>query len=81
MATFTVRSKAGPDGVVHFDIPSGFPDSEVEVTLVVQPVSPPPMERSDHGWSPDFLERVLGGWHGEPLERGPQGEYEDRDKL
>lgn len=33
------------------------------------------------GWPPGFFEEVVGGWQGEPLERAPQGEPEDRDDL
>ena len=33
------------------------------------------------GWPPGFFEEVVGGWVGEPLRRGPQGGYEDREDL
>lgn len=33
------------------------------------------------GWPPGFFEAVVGGWEGEPLERAPQGENEERDEL
>ena len=33
------------------------------------------------GWMPGFFEEVIGGWVGEPLERGEQGEYETRETL
>jgi hypothetical protein len=32
-------------------------------------------------WPEGFFEEVVGGWRGEPLERPPQGEYEDREAL
>ena len=32
-------------------------------------------------WPPDFLNRVIGGWTGEALERPPQGVFEERDLL
>lgn len=33
------------------------------------------------GWPKGFFEEVVGGWQGEPLQRGEQGNYEDRDPL
>jgi len=33
------------------------------------------------GWPEDYFERVLGSWKGDPLERAPQGELEDRESL
>lgn len=32
-------------------------------------------------WPADFFEEVVGGWKGEPLERAPQGDYEQRVPL
>ena len=32
-------------------------------------------------WPPDFFERLVGGWEGEPLERPPQLPYETREEL
>lgn len=31
-------------------------------------------------WLPGFFDEVLGGWQGEPLTRGPQGEHEAREE-
>ena len=33
------------------------------------------------GWPEGYFEEVVGGWHGEPLERPPQGTPESRDLL
>lgn len=32
-------------------------------------------------WPAGFFEEVVGGWQGEPLERGPQGSFEEREAL
>jgi hypothetical protein len=32
-------------------------------------------------WPDGFFDRVVGGWHGERLERPPQGAFERRDDL
>lgn len=33
------------------------------------------------GWPEGYFEEVVGGWHGEALERPPQGTLETRDVL
>jgi hypothetical protein len=33
------------------------------------------------GWPEGHFERVVGAWQGEPLERAPQGESEEREPL
>jgi len=33
------------------------------------------------GWPPGYFERVVGCWKGPPLERPPQGEFEEREPL
>lgn len=32
-------------------------------------------------WPPEYFETVVGAWHGGPLERPPQGDFEQRDTL
>lgn len=75
MSTFNVRCRAGKDGMLHLDIPSGRPDSEFDVTLTVEPAAP------HGGWSPGFFEHVLGSWQGEFPPLGDEGEFEDRKRL
>lgn len=75
MATFTVKCKAGEDGVLHLDVPCGFPNAELDVTLTVQPHS------TQDGWPADFFEKVLGGWQGEFPPLGDEGGFEDRQAL
>jgi len=33
----------------------------------------------DLGWPDDFFGKVVGGWHGTPLRRAPQGRLENRE--
>ena len=82
MKTIQMTVHIGPDGDLDLHVPTGLPDSEAEVLVVLQPVkgvhNGPPEEL---GWPPRFFERTSGGWQGAPLARGKQGECEDRDKL
>lgn len=38
-------------------------------------------EKHGTGWPPGFFNRTAGAWKGEPLERSPQGEPEQRMEL
>ena len=74
------RSTTGADGVLHIDVPTGFPETEIEGRLVMNPVSG---ESSNHeasgtSWPEGFFEATAGRWQGE-LERGEQGKFDQRD--
>jgi len=76
MQSINIRSHVGADGVLHLDIPVEMTNTEIEVTVTIQEVSP-----QKRGWMPGFFEEVIGGWVGEPLERPQQGEYETREQI
>lgn len=76
MDSIKIRSHVGKDGILHLDIPVEMPDTEIEITVTIQRVTP-----QERGWMPGFFEEVIGGWVGEPLERAEQGEYETREPL
>jgi hypothetical protein len=74
MQSILVRSRVGADGILHLDIPSGLADTDVEVTVILQPVNQPTAGRAEElGWSSGFFESVLGSWQGERLERECEG--------
>ncbi len=81
MRSVVMRSRVGPDGIVHLDVQSGLSETEVEVIVILHPIMQPASgESKDLGWSPGFFERVVGGWEGESLQREDEGEYETREK-
>jgi hypothetical protein len=82
MRSISIRSRVGADGVLHLDVPSGLADTDVEVTVILQPVNQPTPGRTEElGWSSGFFESVVGSWQGEPLTREFEGDYEAREKL
>jgi hypothetical protein len=67
---------------LHVDVPSDLVETDVEVMVIVQPVSQSDLGRTEElGWSTGFFESVVGGWQGEPLTRELEGEYETRERL
>lgn len=81
MRSILIRSRVGADGILHLDVPSDLLETEVEVMVILQPITklPAASGSGDLAWSPGFFENVVGGWEGEPLRREFEGEYEIRD--
>ena len=55
-----------------------------EVVVVIAGGNPKFSRQEDDektGWSPEFVDQVIGGLQGEPLAREPQDEYEEREKF
>ena len=78
METITLNSHVGADGVLKLQVPVKVTNADLEVVLVVQPVTP---EAHGLGWPPGFFEATYGSFSAEPLVREPQGEYEVREAL
>ena len=76
MQSIKLCSHVGADGILHLDIPSGIVSGDIEVEVIIKPITP-----SQREWMPGFFEEVIGGWAGEPLERPEQGEFETRETL
>jgi hypothetical protein len=84
--TIHLRSHVGEDGILHLDIPVNISETDLEVTVIVHPVSP----RADNSEIEDFnklewhefIERTAGALaDDESFFRHPQGEAEIRESL
>jgi hypothetical protein len=73
MQTITLNAHADSDGFLHLKVPRNLINRNFKVKLIVQP--------EELGWTPGFFEKTAGAWEGEPLTRGEQGEYEQRETL
>jgi len=73
MISVQTKTHVGRDGMLTVQVPTAFSETDVEVLLVLQPL-PAPGAQETLGWPPGFFEQTAGGWQGETLERGPQGE-------
>ncbi len=83
MQSISLQSHIGNDGILKLQIPVGISNVEVEVLVIMQPLSPPlPAEGPEAlGWPAGFIESTAGAWNGEPPIRDPQQEYESREEL
>lgn len=78
MQSIKVRSHVGLDGILHLDIPVGMHDSEVEVTVQVQPVD---STLQGKGWPPGFFEETFGSFKDDPLVIDSEGVLKEENEL
>ncbi len=81
MTIIQTKTHIGADGTLSVQVPTALRETDVEVTLTFQPSLQAQTSPEELGWPPGFFEETAGAWQGEPLERGPQGEYEEREAL
>lgn len=81
MHTVKLNSRADGEGCLHLKVPVALPNTEIQVTLILQPILPASAKPTPEelGWSPGFFEETFGAWEGE-LERESPGEYEQRQQ-
>ncbi len=80
MQSVNIQTHIGPDGILRLEIPTNLPEQDLQVLVIYQQTPDPPTLPQEE-WSPDFFEKVIGSWEGEPLTRGKQGQYEERKIL
>ncbi|HEY9849985.1 MAG TPA: hypothetical protein V6D28_11040 [Leptolyngbyaceae cyanobacterium] len=81
MQTIKLHSYVGDDGILHLDVPVGIADTDLEITVTVQPVTG--IETETHqgkGWPPGFFEETFGSLKDEPLEIDSEGVFDDWDE-
>ncbi|AFZ36395.1 hypothetical protein Sta7437_2875 [Stanieria cyanosphaera PCC 7437] len=81
MQSIKLNSHVGSDGILHLDVPVNIKNAELEVLITVKNINSTQENERKSEWSPEFFEKTAGAWEGEPLEREPQGEYENREEL
>ena len=75
MVTIPVKTRIQADGTLDLRLPTGLPESDVEVVVVIQPAVAPST------WSEDFFDRTYGAFAEYPIERPPQGEFDAPETL
>ena len=83
MQTFHKLEDAGPDRLIHLTIPVDEPNRQYQVTIVVEPTSGAGENGASRAttWPPGFLDEIYGCLSDIELDRGDQGEYEQREEL
>jgi hypothetical protein len=78
MKTLTLRGHVRADGILDLRIPTGMPESDVEVTVQVRKTGQGAEGRS---WPEGFFERTAGAFRDDPIERHPHGDDEIREEI
>ncbi len=77
MLTIPAKSRTNADGTLLLEVPTGMPDAEVEVVIVIEPVQHAGSEAPKDEWPEGYFERFASPPDVE-LERPPQGELQER---
>jgi hypothetical protein len=82
MVTFSLKTRVQPDGNIQVVVQTSLPQTDVEVLLVVQPVSDEHEQASGVRWWPEgYFQRTFGCLADDPLVRPPQLNPERRENL
>ncbi|WP_373479288.1 hypothetical protein [Geminocystis sp.] len=74
MQTISFKTYIGEDGILQISLPEHLKNTDLEITLVYQPILASKNKKNDlsTGWAKEFFEEVIGGWEGEELVREKQ---------
>ena len=82
MTSFSVKTRLKPDGTLQVAIPTGLPEADVDVLVVVRPLDAGGGTVAQSGsWPEDFFDKTYGCLAEEPLVREPQLQHQTREKL
>lgn len=76
MVTIPLRTHLESNGTLNLSVPTGLPESDVEVVVIVHPVP----DRAN-GWPEHFFEDTYGAFADHPIVRPDQQELEVRKAL
>ena len=86
MDSIKIRTYIGDDGILQIQLPPEIANQELDVVIVFQPViqkssQSPTKTPEELGYSGKFVEKVIGSWEGDQLERPEQLPFEEREEI
>ena len=75
MISLQTKAHVGSDGMLTVQVPESLRETDIDVTLFLEP------HPEELGWPSGFFEATFGSLKDDPIERGPQGEYEVREAI
>jgi hypothetical protein len=79
MHTLKVKVRTDKDGMFRLEIPTHIVERELEVVLVMQPVSDEPID--DMGYPIGYFDETYGSFADDPLERSQPPQPDVRDAI
>jgi hypothetical protein len=80
MITFPVKARTDADGNLSLAIPTGLPDAELDVVVVIEAAGPDTTVVCGD-WPEGYFERHFGSLRDAGLERPPQGQLQERQRI
>jgi hypothetical protein len=80
METIKLKTHINSDGILTIELPSQFKNTETEILIVLQTISPPQAVDA-MGYPIGYFEETFGILADDPIERGDQGEFEIREEI
>lgn len=80
MITFPAKARTDAEGTLSLAIPTGLPDVEVDVVVVVEAAGRDMTMPSDK-WPEGYFAQHFGSLRDAGLERPPQGQLQERLRL
>jgi len=82
MVSFSVKTRVMPDGTLQMAIPTGLPEADVDVLVVVRPLAASSWGSITPGsWPEGFFDKTFGCLAEDPLACEPELQHEAREKL
>ena len=82
MTSLQVKTRLKPDGTLQVAVPTGLPESDVDVLLVIRPVDAGSLNAfGGSPWPERFFDTTFGSLHDVPMARRPESLPESREKL
>jgi hypothetical protein len=82
MASVSVKTRVKPDGILEVAIPTGLPETDVDVQVVIRPLPAGNQEGGATGsWPEGFFDKTFGCLADDPPLRGPHLPHETREEL
>ena len=82
MVTISARGRVKDDGILDLHVPTGLPESDVEVLLVLEPLlkngQGAPIQG---GWPAGYFEGTFGSLRDNPIAYEPPPQFEARREL
>jgi hypothetical protein len=80
MITFPTKARTDSEGTLSLAIPTGLPDADVDVVVVVEAVDKDKAIPADE-WPAGYFAETFGSLRDTGLERPQQGQFEERLPL
>jgi hypothetical protein len=81
MVSISLRGHVRADGTLELRIPTKLSETDVEVTIMLEPVSENDAESTRPAWPEGYFERTFGSLRDNPIAYAPPTDFEVRSEL